>query len=110
LNYLDDSYDVVTCVGTPTHGHVRPVPALSEFVLIVKKVGIVVATVLDDIWQYGGYEAEVERLETDNLVDVVSAEKADFRRGAGVQAIILVLEEAVRDNLGVKPNRLDVFN
>lgn len=58
---------------------------------IVKKGGVVVATVLDDIWVSGGYEAEVERLKNEGLVGFVSADKADYRRATGVQARVLVL-------------------
>lgn len=59
----------------------------------MKKGGIVVATVLDDIWVSGGFEAEVERLKTEGSVRVVSADKADYRRAAGVQARILALRK-----------------
>ena len=38
----DASYDVVTCVGTLTHGHVGPVPALEEFARITRKDGVIV--------------------------------------------------------------------
>ena len=89
----DESYDVVTCLGTLTHGHVGPVPALGEFVRITKRNGIIAATVLDDIWQSGGYEAEVKRLQSEGFVEVLSTENADYRKAAGVKARILVLKK-----------------
>ena len=88
-----DTYDIVTCVGTLTHGHVGPVPALEEFVRISKPGGLVAATVLDDIWESHGYRAEVERLEKANLVEVVSKESAAYRKAAGVNARILVMRK-----------------
>ncbi|KAK5074551.1 hypothetical protein LTR70_010166 [Exophiala xenobiotica] len=57
----DDSYDIVVCVGTLTHGHVGP-SVFPEFVRIAKKGGFVVATILDEIWESKGYKGEVERL------------------------------------------------
>ena len=39
----------------------------------------------------GGYEAEVGRLRKEGLVDVVSTQSEDYRKGAGVRAKILVL-------------------
>lgn len=57
----DESYELVTCAGTFTHGHVGPIPALREFVRVVKVDGHVVVTVLDELWSPGGFEAEVDR-------------------------------------------------
>lgn len=87
------AYDVVICVGTLTHGHVGPAPALKEFVRITVKRGVIVATVLDDIWSSGGYKAEVEKLKNEGLVEVTSTEKMEYRRGAGVEARMVVLKK-----------------
>ncbi|PYI09190.1 S-adenosyl-L-methionine-dependent methyltransferase [Aspergillus sclerotiicarbonarius CBS 121057] len=89
----DEAYDVVTCAGTFTHGHVGPAPALREFVRVTKTNGIIVATVLEDIWLSGGFKAEVERLEAERLVKVASLELKDYRRGAGDKATFIVLEK-----------------
>ena len=88
----DASYDIVACVGTLTHGHVGPVPALAEFTRITKPSGIIAATVLDDLWESGGFEAEVNRLAKEGLVDVLCTEKDDYRKAAGVKARTLVLK------------------
>lgn len=89
----DGEYDAVTCVGTWTHGHVGPIPSLKEFVRVTKKGGVIAGTVLDDAWSAGGYEAEVDRLKSEGLIDVMSAEKAPYRRAAGVSARILVVRK-----------------
>jgi SAM-dependent methyltransferase len=96
----DDGYDVVTCCGTFTHGHVGPDPALRTFVRVVKPAGVVVATVLDELWEVGGFRAEVERLEKEKLVKVLSADVDDYRKGKGDRARLLVLEK-----VGVAPGR-----
>jgi predicted TPR repeat methyltransferase len=87
----DDSYDLLVCVGTLTQGHVGP-EALVEFTRVVKKSGFVIATVLEEIWQPQGYEAEVKDLAAQGKVKVVSSQLEDYRRGAGVQARMVVLE------------------
>lgn len=87
----NDSYDVVTCVGTLTQSHVGP-EAISEFVRVVKPGGYIVATVIREIWQTGGYESHVKSLAEQNKVKVLSAEVQDYRRGAGAQAYYLVLQ------------------
>ncbi|RYO78263.1 hypothetical protein DL764_010132 [Monosporascus ibericus] len=89
----DETYDIITCAGTFTHGHVGPRPALREFVRLVRKNGIVVATILEDIWLSGGFKAEVERLETEGLIKVASVELIDYRKGAGDKARLVTLEK-----------------
>lgn len=93
LTQKDNAYEVITCVGTLTHGHVGPDPALSEFVRIVQKGGIVVATVLDDVWSTEGYKQEVDRLKEEGKVEVLSVEKSQYRAKAAVQARMVVLKK-----------------
>lgn len=87
----DDSYDFVVCCGTFAPGHVGPVPALREFVRTARKNGLIVATVLDEVWRSGGYEAEIEKLKAEGLVKVVSAELEDYRKEH--KAVLVVLEK-----------------
>lgn len=85
-----DSYDVVVCVGTLTHGHVGPA-AFGEFVRLARPGGTIVATVLDDIWDSGGYRAEVDRLAQMAMVELVSTDVVDYRKAAEVSARMVVL-------------------
>ncbi|USW58250.1 Putative methyltransferase type 11, S-adenosyl-L-methionine-dependent methyltransferase [Septoria linicola] len=89
----DNEYDIIFCIGTWTHGHVGPKPSFQEFIRVVKQGGIIAGTVLDDIWTSHGFEAEVERLEKEGLVEVVSTNSMDYRKGAGVTAKIVVLRK-----------------
>ena len=88
-----EMYDIVTCVGTFTHGHVGPNPALREFVRLTKSGGIIIATILDEVWLPGGYEAEVKDLEADGLVSWISMELKDYVKGRGDKARFIVLEK-----------------
>ncbi|KAJ0122568.1 methyltransferase domain-containing protein [Diaporthe amygdali] len=94
LDVQDGKYDVVVCVGTFTHTHVGP-EALRELVRVTKREGVVVATVLDDIWESQGFKAEVARLEADGKAKVLSAESGDYRKGCGVTATFVVLRVLV---------------
>lgn len=85
-----DAYDVVVCVGTLTHGHVGP-GVFGEFVRLARPGGTIVATVLDDIWEAGGYRAEVERLAQMAMVEVVSTDAVDYRTAVQVRARMVVL-------------------
>ncbi|KAE8372455.1 S-adenosyl-L-methionine-dependent methyltransferase [Aspergillus bertholletiae] len=62
INVTDEVYDIVVCVGTFTLGHVSSHPALREFVRITRTNGIVAATMLEEVWVPGGFQAEVEVL------------------------------------------------
>lgn len=90
LDVADEAYDVVVCVGTLTHGHVGP-SALAELARVTRHGGHVVATVLDDIWESGGYRAEVDRLAGLGAVELVGADRTPYRAGTGVEARMVVL-------------------
>jgi predicted TPR repeat methyltransferase len=90
----DNVYDGVVCVGTLTGGHVGPVPALSEFTRVVKSGGLVVATVREDVWTSGGYEAEAHRLENIGSVAVLNTDSVPYRQAQGVNAKLLVMRKS----------------
>ncbi|PYH98483.1 hypothetical protein BO71DRAFT_426130 [Aspergillus ellipticus CBS 707.79] len=54
---------------------------------------VIVATIIEDLWRAGGFEAEVERLQAEGLVELVSLELKDYRKGAGDKASVVVLEK-----------------
>jgi predicted TPR repeat methyltransferase len=91
LVYKNGTYDAIVCIGTFTQGHVGP-DAFSEFVRVTSKGGFIVATVLASIWENGGYEAKVAGLAEEGKVKLLSSELEDYRRGAGVQARMIVLQ------------------
>lgn len=86
----DGKYDVVTCVGTLTQGHVGP-EALGEFVRVAKKGGVVVATVRETVWGNQGFESEVQRLVSGGKVELLGAAVEEYRRGAAARAFMLRL-------------------
>jgi ubiquinone/menaquinone biosynthesis C-methylase UbiE len=88
----DEEYDLVTCGGTFAPGHVGPEPALREFVRTARRNGVVIATVHQLVWLSGGYKAEIEKLEAEGLVKVVSAELEDYRKGHD-KARLVILEK-----------------
>jgi len=90
-NIASDTYNVVVCVGTLTAGHVPPSPALEEFARVCKPQGLVVATVKESVWSSGGYEAEVQRLANEGLVEIVGTGLRPYRQGQGVEAVMLVM-------------------
>ncbi|KAM6535861.1 hypothetical protein FALCPG4_005392 [Fusarium falciforme] len=91
LDIPDQTYDVVVCVGTMTQGHVGP-EAFDEFTRIAKPGGFIISTVRDTFWKMNGYEDKVKSLDKAGKLKLVSTELEDYRRGAGVQAVMVVLQ------------------
>lgn len=96
IDKADGTYDIVSCVGTFTLGHVGPDPALRELVRVTKKGGIVVSTILQEIWIPGGFQAEVEKLKAEGRVVVVADELIDYVKGHGDKAVLLILQKTDR--------------
>ncbi|KAF5872553.1 putative williams-beuren syndrome chromosome protein [Botrytis fragariae] len=88
----DGTYDLVTCAGTFTHGHVGPDPALKEFTRILIPSGLIIATVLEEAWESEGYKAEIEKLEVEGILEIVSVELKDYRKGCD-KAHMIVLKK-----------------
>jgi predicted TPR repeat methyltransferase len=93
LKQADDSIDAVVCVGTLTRGHVGPKPVLEEFERIVKNEGLIVATVLDDIWESAGFKAEIERLRVAGRIQVLRSDEIGVRRSSSKGGRLLVLKK-----------------
>lgn len=85
LSISDGKYDIVTCVGTLTQGHVGP-EALAEFVRITKKGGIIVATVRENVWKAQGFDVELQRFVAEGKAELLGAELDEYRRGAAAKA------------------------
>ncbi|EFY94325.1 Methyltransferase-like protein 27 [Metarhizium anisopliae] len=90
----DESYDVITCCGTFTPGHVGPDPGIKELVRLAKKGGVIVATITDVIFDTGGYRAEIERLASDGLITIVATAKEPYRVGSNTLAHMVVLRRS----------------
>lgn len=93
LPSTDSSYDAVFCVGALTHGHIKA-GAIGEFARVTRTNGVIAATVLEDIWDSGGYRAEVDRLVEDDIVEVLESKLENYRRRGGVMARLLVLKKS----------------
>ncbi|KAK5199684.1 hypothetical protein LTR99_004479 [Exophiala xenobiotica] len=89
---LDNSFDAVMCVGTLTRGHVGP-NVLKEFVRIVKPEGLIVATVLDDIWEQDGFRTEVNNMRDSGQVSALRADVIGLRTTSDVGGRLLVLKK-----------------
>lgn len=70
-------YDVVTCVGTFTYGHVRPV-ALPNLVRVTRSGGLILFTVRDGTFADYGFRGEIDRLAAARHWTVVAEADVDY--------------------------------
>ena len=92
IEHPDGSYDVITCVGTLTKGHVGPA-VLKEFARVAAGGGVIVATIHDDIFEKGGYKNTVEELQTTGVMRVISTDGFDMFRNANERGRLVVLKK-----------------
>lgn len=93
LAFDDASYDAVLCVGTLTDGHVGPV-AFDELVRVVRPGGVLVATVLDRVWESGGYRAHLDAMAGRGAATVREADERPIFEGPHADSCRLVVVEA----------------
>jgi len=62
-NVESDLYDAILIVGTFTHGHVRPDPALPELVRVLRPGGTLLATIRNDFYKDQDFESTIQQLE-----------------------------------------------
>ncbi|KAJ4989686.1 hypothetical protein SVAN01_04903 [Stagonosporopsis vannaccii] len=89
LDFEDEVFDALTCCGTFTHGHLGPEP-LSEFMRVIKKGGVLVATILDSHWVEKGFEAEIDRLAKAGLCEIVENMVHQYRKDAGGGRLLIL--------------------
>jgi hypothetical protein len=73
IDKKDGAYHVTLCVGTFTKGHVDS-KALTELVRVTASHGLTIVTVHDEIWENGGYRAEIDRMQDEGIVQITSIE------------------------------------
>lgn len=89
----DATYGVVVCVGTLTEGHVGP-EALAELARVTRPGGLVVATIVEHIWESLGYAATVDALATQGVAALLEAESHPIRVKQDVRCRLAVLQVA----------------
>lgn len=94
LPYDEESYDVVTCVGTLTKGHVKA-DVLKEFIRVVKRGwGLIAVTILDEV--YEPYRAVIVNEEKFGRVEIMSDELFNVWKGDTNSARMIVLRRKYR--------------
>lgn len=77
LDYPDNMYDAIICVGAFTHAHVGP-KGFDELVRITRHGGGIIATVHEDVWDAERYAEHLQGLEASGKAKIREADEADY--------------------------------
>ena len=85
INFTDDFFDAVLCVGTFTFGHVKA-KALREFTRIVKSGGIIGFTINEGVFLDHGFKSELDHLVIQKKITQLDFYLSDYLSSKGVKA------------------------
>ena len=77
LKFSSNMYDVVTCVGTFTYGHVKS-HALDELIRIIKNKGFICFTINEGIYEKYGFDIKIKNLSDNKVWDVKKFFKSNY--------------------------------
>ena len=77
LKFEDESFDAVICVGTFTFGHVKA-NALSEFLRILKKNGLICFTINEGIFKEYKFDIKINDLTKKNDWEIIKFLKTSY--------------------------------
>lgn len=83
LEFTDNAYDAVICVGTFTHHHVGP-EALPELIRITRPKGLICFTVRDSAWNEDRYRKHLLELEAQDRWELMQLVRADYLKSDGI--------------------------
>ena len=85
INISNNSFDIVTCVGTFTFAHVKA-HALDEFVRITKENGLICFTINEAIYENQGFKTKLEELKNNNKIEEIEFFKSNYLASKDVNA------------------------
>ena len=91
LEFKDNTYDVVMCVGTFTYGHVNS-QALDELIRIIKNNGLICFTINEGIYEEYGFDKKIKELSDKKYWKVKEFFKSDYITTKDVEAWLCLAE------------------
>lgn len=88
----DASYDVVTCVGVFSFGHVFP-DACDDLLRILRPGGLLIIAVNQPYWEQGELAYKIDSLESQDKIRVVAREFGEHLPGHNVKGWVIALEK-----------------
>ena len=91
LEFKDNTYDVVMCVGTFTYGHVKP-HALDELIRITRSKGLICFTINEGIYEEYGFDDKIKELSNNKYWNVKEFFKSNYITSKEVNAWLCIAE------------------
>ena len=91
LEFKDNTYDVVMCVGTFTYGHVKP-HALDELIRITRSKGWICFTINEGIYEEYGFDDKIKELSNNKYWNVKEFFKSNYIVNKDVNAWLCLSE------------------
>ena len=91
LKFNSNIYDVITCVGTFTYGHVKP-KALDEPIRITKNRGLICFTINEGIYEEYAFDKKIKELSDTKTWKVKEFFKSDYITTKDVDAWLCLAE------------------
>jgi predicted TPR repeat methyltransferase len=91
-NIADAAYQIVTCVGVFSFGHVFP-DACDELVRILQPGGHLVIALNEQYWNKGDLAAKIAQLETAGTLDMYEKQYGEHLPGHNVKGWVIALEK-----------------
>ena len=91
LKFNANVYDVITCVGTFTYGHVKP-PALDELIRIIKNKGLICFTINEGVYEKYGFDSKIKELTNNNSWNIKEFFKSNYIVNKNVSAWLCLAE------------------
>ena len=91
LEFKNNTYDIVICVGTFTFGHVKA-HALDELIRITKNKGLICFTINEGIYKEYGFDKKIKKLSDDKVWNLKELFKSNYITNKDVQAWLCLAE------------------
>jgi len=92
LNYKNDNFDAIICVGTFTYGHVKA-HSLDEFLRIVKKRGLICFTINEGIYKEYKFDIKISELEKNQKWEVLELKKSSYIVNKEIEAWLCIAKK-----------------
>jgi len=92
LNYQDNYFDAIICVGTFTYGHVKA-QSLDEFLRVIKKNGLICFTVNEGIYEKYNFDKKIKDLEDNKKWNVLELAKSSYIVNKDIEAWLCIAKK-----------------
>ena len=91
IEFKNNTYDVIICVGTFTYGHVKA-HALDELIRIIKNKGLICFTINEGVYEEYGFDKKIKELSDNKFWNIKEFFKSNYITNKDVRACLCLAE------------------